>query len=780
MSLGAGSAAGTVAAERSRPDRRCLGGGCRLHIQAIRVVVITLGLVGIATGVGAQPLEPVAARSVEAAAIPHSTAEVAIDGVLDDAIWREALALPITIETYPRENQSAPVETTAYLVENGDQLLIAFDARDPDPSSIRAYLRDRDSAFNDDFVGVVLDTFNDQRRAFEFFVNPYGVQMDLIMDDVNRNESTSWNGLWDSAGEINRTGFTVEMAIPFSQLRFPRVAGEQTWGIDVLRFRPREQRVRISNNPQDRNRNCYLCQFGKFTGFANAEPGKALEVVPTLTGTRTDRRPTGGTSLERGDFETEAGLGVRWGITPDLTLDLALNPDFSQVEADAAQLEENTTFTLQYPETRPFFLEGEDYYSSPLQAVFTRTVADPDIGAKFTGRMGDNTIGVFATNDTVTNLLFPGPFGSQTHSLASDNDAFVGRYTRAFGGTSTIGALVTSRQGDGYSNEVAGFDGRYDINQQNILRFQYLESRTEYPADVVRDFAQDPELTGDAWRLDYRYGSRNWSGQYWHQEIDPKFRADSGFMSRVDLVQDQFQMQRTFYGNGERWYTDWRTGIQGNRSKTADGQLIGRNIQPFIALQGPLQSFVQFGAGVSEESWLGQVYDKQGAFMFGQIRPRSGLSINMQVQRGEAIDYTNSRLADSTRFGPQVDWNATRHLLVRLRYTKDRLSAKDGPTIFDAQLVDLRLTWQFNVRSFVRLTLQDQEVDRNVDLYVNRLATDPNTSSLSTQLLYSYKLNPQTVLFVGYSDSSVEDDMTRELEKTGRTFFFKLSYAWTP
>jgi hypothetical protein len=719
-----------------------------------------------------------------------------IDGVLDDAIWREALSMQLVIETYPRENARPDVETTAYLVENGDQLLIAFDARDPDPSSIRAYLRDRDSAFNDDFVGVVLDTFNDQRRAFEFFVNPFGVQMDLIMDDVNRNESTSWNGLWDSAGEINATGFTAEMAIPFSQLRFPGADGEQTWGIDVLRFRPREDRVRISNNTQDRGRNCYLCQFDKFTGFANAEPGKAIEVVPTLTGGRTDRRPTGGTSLERGDFETEAGLGVRWGITPDLTLDVALNPDFSQVEADVQQLEENTTFTLQYSETRPFFLEGEDYYNSPMQVVFTRTVADPDVGAKFTGRIGDSTLGVFATNDTVTNLLFPGPFGSRTTSLAMDNDAFVGRYRYAFRGTSTIGALVTSRQADGYSNEVAGFDGRYDVDQRNTLRFQYLESRTEYPAGPVTDsvanggFGQLPEIEGDAWRIDYRYGSRNWSGQYWHQEIDRDFRADSGFISRVDVAQDQFQMNRTFYGNGEKWYTNLNTGVSGGRSETVDGQLISRNIQPFFQIQGPLQSSMQVGAGASKEYWLGQGYDKQGVFMFGQVRPRSGLNLNMQVNRGEAIDFTNSRLADSRRIGPQVDWNATRHLLVRLRYTKDRLSAKDGPTIFDAQLVDLRLTWQFNVRSFVRLTLQDQEIERNLALYStdpdNNPSTPPpvlpppRTSTFASQLLYSYKLNPQTVLFAGYSDNSIENLTTREFEKTGRTLFFKLSYAWVP
>jgi hypothetical protein len=719
-----------------------------------------------------------------------------IDGVLDDAIWREALSMQLVIETYPRENARPEVETTAYLVENGDQLLIAFDARDPDPSSIRAYLRDRDSAFNDDFVGVVLDTFNDQRRAFEFFVNPFGVQMDLIMDDVNRNESTSWNGLWDSAGVINATGFTTEMAIPFSQLRFPGADGEQTWGIDVLRFRPRADRVRISNNTQDRGRNCYLCQFDKFTGFANAEPGKAIEVVPTLTGARTDRRPTGGTSLERGDFETEAGLGVRWGITPDLTLDVALNPDFSQVEADVQQLEENTTFTLQYSETRPFFLEGEDYYNSPMQVVFTRTVADPDVGAKFTGRIGDNTLGVFATNDTVTNLLFPGPFGSRTTSLPMDNDAFVGRYRYALRGTSTIGALVTSRQGDGYSNEVAGFDGRYDIDQRNTLVFQYLDSRTEYPAGPVTDsvanggFGQVPELAGDAWRINYRYGSRNWSGNYAHQEIDRDFRADSGFISRVDVAQDNFQVQRTFYGNGEKWYTDWRTGISGNRAETTDGEPISRGVQPFITIQGPMQSAMQFGVGVSEASWLGEVYDTQGGFMFGQVRPRSGLNLSMSVNRGEQIDFTNQRLADSRRIQPQVDWNATRHLLVRLRYSKDRLSKQDGSTIFNAELVDLRLTWQFNVRSFVRLTLQDQEIDRTLGNYLTDPDDDPatppvtlppaRTSTFASQLLYSYKLNPQTVLFAGYSDNSIENLTTREFEKTGRTFFFKLSYAWTP
>src|SRR5688572_32032821 len=577
-------------------------------MNAIRLAACAALLVGPNGALHAQPevaaVAEVASNRVASLAIPHSKEAIQIDGVLDDAIWRNALAVQLRYETYPRENQTPEVETIAYLVENGDQLLIAFDARDPDPTSIRAYLRDRDSAFNDDFVGVVLDTFNDQRRAFEFFVNPLGVQMDLINDDVNRSESTSWDAIWDSAGQINERGFTTEMAIPFSQLRFPRADGDQTWGIDVLRFWPRSQQVRISNNERDRNLNCYLCQLSKFTGFANAEPGKALEVVPTLTATRTDSaQPAPATpgELEAGDFETDAGLGVRWGITPDLTLDVTFNPDFSQVEADVAQLEENTTFALSYPETRPFFLEGQDYYQTPLQAVYTRTVADPDAGAKFTGRTGNNTVGVFATNDTITNLVLPGPYGSRTTSLSQENDAFVGRYTRGFGRASTIGGLVTSREGEGYSNEVAGFDGRYFINDQSTLRYQYLDSRTQYPATVASEFSQPDELEGDAWRIEYRYGSRNWFAQVNHQDLDPSFRADSGFIGRVDYVQDSFEFNRTWYGDAGNPFTQFNVGAQGGRSETQDGQLINRNIQPFVSFQGPLQSFARLGAGIRKE-----------------------------------------------------------------------------------------------------------------------------------------------------------------------------------
>ncbi|MEJ2258113.1 MAG: DUF5916 domain-containing protein [Woeseiaceae bacterium] len=393
--------------------------------------------------------------------LPSTASEIVIDGIMDDDAWAHAVAIHIDVQTRPGENIPAQVETVAYLIEDGESLYVAFDAKDPEPDKIRAYLRDRDSAWNDDFVGIVIDTYGDERRAFEFFVNPLGVQMDLTNDDVFKREDDSWDAIWDSAGIIGNEGYIVEIEIPLNQLRFPQVDGKQTWGIDLLRFYPRDHRYRLSNNPQDRNLNCYLCQLEKVQGLEGVKPSRDLEIVPTLTASQVSATDEPGIEpLQSGSTDAEVGVNVRWGISPDLTTNLAINPDFSQVEADVAQLDANNQFALFYPEKRPFFLEGADYFSTPVRAVFTRSVADPSIGAKLTGKRGNNTFGAFIAQDDRTDLIFPSATGSDSESLAQENTAFVGRYSRNFGDASAVGALLTARVGDHYHNTVGGFDLR--------------------------------------------------------------------------------------------------------------------------------------------------------------------------------------------------------------------------------------------------------------------------------------------------------------------------------
>ena len=712
--------------------------------------------------------------------VPHVQGSAVIDGVLDEALWRDALVIELTFEVQPRENVPAEVETFAYLAETGSHLLVAFEARDPDPERIRARLRDRDSAFDDDFVGIVLDTFNDQRRAFEFFVNPLGVQMDLTVDDVNGGEDDSWDALWESAGEINDRGYSVEMAIPYSQLRFQRADGMQTWGVDALRVYPREDRMLLTAYPRDRGRNCYLCQIGKVRGFADAEPGRGLEVVPSVTASRTDARDAALGRLAGGDADSEVGVNVRWAVTPDIVANLALNPDFSQVEADVAQLDVNNQFALFFPETRPFFLEGTDFFSTPINAVFTRTVADPDVGAKLTGTVGANTFGVFAAEDTVTNLLFPGPLGSSSDSLEQNNRTFVGRYRRNFGANSTVGALLTTRSGDDYRNRVGGFDGRYRLNDSHSLRFQFLHSDTEYPESVVTGSNQPAgSFGGNAVHVNYNYETREWSAFGNYRKFDRDFRADSGFITQADFENQGIGFNRVWHGDGERFWNQLRIGFNTGSRHDGTGQLLNRWREVFFGFNGPLQSFAQGGLFMQNQFWAGQFYDTQGFFAFSQVRPTGNLNIGLSINRGDQIDFANSRLGEQLRIEPWINLNIGRHLRLNLQHTAAQLEDQNGESIFDADVTDLRFTWQFNIRSFLRLTLQQQVVERNVALFVDP-ATDPRTKTRGSQLIYSYQLSSQTVLYAGYSDNYRQDAMLPELTKMDRTFFLKFSYAWLP
>lgn len=711
--------------------------------------------------------------------IPHVAEAFSIDGIMDEAVWAKALMLELHLETEPAENLPAPVETYVYLLETGSELLIAFDARDPEPDRIRAYLRDRDAAWQDDIVGVELDTFNDEIRGFQFIANALGVQIDASLDD-NSGDNDSWDAIWDSAGRINETGFVVEMAIPFSQIRFPDTDEVQTWGIDLMRMYPREDRVRLALTAKQRGSNCNLCQFAKVTGFENAEPGKDIEVVPSLTSSRTDRRDSASGALVAGPSNSDVGVNVSWGISPDVTANLAINPDFSQVEADVAQLEVNNTFTLQFAERRPFFLEGANFFATPMQAVFTRTIADPDVGAKLTGRIGDSTYGIFAAADTVTNLIFPGPQGSSSTSLPINSDTIVGRYQYDFGQSSAIGLLLTDRSGNAYSNRVGGIDGRYRWSDRHSISFQSLASSTDYPAEVSVGFGQpDGSFSDNATEVVYDFNTRIWSTSVSYVDRGENFRADAGFIPQVGLQSHNVNFARTWHGESDRWWNRINAGANFGEEKDASGLSLQRWRESFFAIQGPLQSRIQTGFGKSRQFWDGIYYDRNFAFIGARVRPIGGLNIQGSINRQEQIDFANSRLGDQQRYQLQIDWNANRHLLVRLRHTDSTLDTQQGPNVFEALLDDLRLTWQFNVRSFLRLTLQRQAIDRNVAVWNNPFV-DARSVSLGTQLLYSYKVNPQTVVFAGYSDNQIENDEFTTLTRTGRTFFVKFSYAWLP
>ena len=470
------------------------------------------------------------------------------------------------------------------------------------------------------------------------------------------------------------------------------------------------------------------------------------------------------------------------GSHPNVILNAAVNPDFSQVEADVAQLEINRRFALFYPEKRPFFLEGADFFLTPLQAVFTRTVADPLWGAKLTGKAGRTAMGFFAAQDTLTNLVFPSNQVTMQGSLDEDVTGGVFRLRQDVGQASTLGVLYTGRVGSDYYNHVAGADGFFRLDDKNSISFQYLHSETDYPLPVAEGFGQEADrFGGNAFKLEYQHFSRKWIIDAAYDDKSPGFRADYGFVPRVDTRTGQVMVLRQFWGKPKGWYNLIRLGLAGEAVWDYEGTLTDRGITLGAMYQGNLETLVNVHANFVRTFYEGQYFDTPFADLAFRIRPFSGSEIGLRAQAGKTVDFANVRLADTLAVGPNFSLSLFRHMNLVPAYIYERLS-REGSTIYTANLAQAKLVWNFNVRCFVRAIVQFQDLRQNPAEYA--FPVDSHSQGLFTQFLFSYKLNPRTVLFLGYSDNAMGGVFDSwlgpgrvSLTRTDRTFFLKIGYA---
>jgi len=711
--------------------------------------------------------------------VKKASSAIKVDGILDESAWNDATVMKILFEYMPGDNIPAPVDTDFLITFSENYLYMAFRCYDPNPSQIRGHLMDRDAIdtfIQDDHVTIMIDFFNDERRGFQFRINPLGVQADANFSEMEGYEDFSWDAIWKSAGKITEFGWVAEISIPFNQLRFPQTDNIQTWGLSAERSYPRNVRHRMTSHKRKRDINCILCQFNKVTGFQGMKTGLNMEIDPTLTANRTDTRsdfPSGG--IETGKIKADPGISMRWGITPNLILNAAINPDFSQVEADVRELEVNRRFAIRYPEKRPFFLEGADFFLTPIEAVFTRTVADPDVGLKFTGKIGKNAIGFFSTYDQINNLIFPSNLGSVSTSVEQNIAGGVFRFRRDVGQGSSVGVLYTGRIGDDYFNHAAGLDGFFRLSRAKTLSFQYLHSETEYSSEIATLFDQDKDtFRGGALAFRFAHQGREWGYDFSYRDFSPGFRADFGYIPRVDTRTGQAGLSRYFWGKRGSWYDLIAVGAQGGATFNYDGNRTDSDINLFGMYRGPLQSDVSIVIAQKRELFANTKFDLTQGMIRGEIKPISGLRMSMMAHFGDMIDYSNLRLAWHLILNPFVEFNLGKHFNVNLRHNYMRLSF-EGDKIFTANLSQARFIYNLNVRTFVRAIVQYQDISNNPDL--NLFPVLPKTNTIFTQFLFSYKLNPQTVLFIGYSDNYLGYTGINILQKN-RTFFIKIGYAW--
>lgn len=729
---------------------------------------VRVGVAGLAAAVAAAAWAAGPPQS-----IPRVEAAPTIDGLVDEAAWGPAWRAELPYEVHPADNTPAPVRTEVLVMHDQHHLYVGMRAHDPDPSQIRAHLADRDAAWSDDWMGVIFDTFNDERRDLLLVVNPYGVQMDTIENWPGG--SSEWDAIWESAAQVTAWGWSAELRVPFSSLRFQRSDSPQLWGFDAIRGYPRDRFRQMGCFPRDRNNDCYLCQAIKIEGFAGVSPGHNLEVAPTLTASRTERRADLGGPYGEAEEDVDAGVTATWGFTPNLTLGVTLNPDFSQVEADARQLDVNEPFALFFAEKRPFFMEGGDFFSTLLGAVYTRMIRDPNWGVKLTGKEGAHTVGGYVVEDDLTNLVFPGAGSSAATTLEQPATAAVARYKHDFGSDVTFGLLATAREGDDYHNRVAGFDLDLRLTAQDRVQLQLLRSTTDYPDQVAAVFAQPRGEFGDtAVQVSYTRTGRNLSLWALAESLGDGFRADLGYMPRVDTRGGQVGVSYDWIGTDATWYSLLNLKVKLERLDDQAGELLFEEEAVQFTAQGPMQSQLVVRLAGGREGYARRVFDANTLVLKGAIKPNGDSEVVCTVRAGDRIDYANARQGRRLHLNPVASYQVGPHLRLEGSHVWERMKV-DGGRLYTANVSELTTAWQFSALSFARVILQYVDYAYETSLYAD--GRDPRFRHLFSQLLYSYKLNPRTVLFVGYSDNSFERPGDG-LARADRTLFAKLGYAW--
>jgi hypothetical protein len=367
-----------------------------------------------------------------------------IDGVLDDPFWEKVSVLDQFTQYEPVEGGIPSEKTVAYIGYDSRNLYVGVRAYDSNPDAVRACLTKRDEARGDDEISIYLDTFHDKKQAFVFQVNPCGVQSDGVYLENRRRRpggsgfdkiDISWDTFFLTGARMDNQGYTIEIQIPFKSLRFPN-ASQQTWGLQVRRNIPRKNED-IYWAPRSRDINGFLVQAGILKIEGPFEKGRNFEVMPVITGIQSAQEK----------FNPQPSLNLKYGITSDLTADLTLNPDFSQIEADMPQVEVNQRYPVYFPEKRPFFLEGRDIFDTPIELIYTRSIVNPAFGTKLTGKTGGTSLGFLSAYDK-TPTYIDIPLNEDIEELQENNRGLVNifRLKQDLYSESYIGFVLTDKE----------------------------------------------------------------------------------------------------------------------------------------------------------------------------------------------------------------------------------------------------------------------------------------------------------------------------------------------
>jgi hypothetical protein len=719
--------------------------------------------------------------------IQRLAGDVVLDGDLDDAGWRGVTPITHWLETNVSDNTEPQVKNVAWLAYDEHYLYAGFRFDDPEPGRIRAPLGDHDnlSGFTD-YGGVIVDSRNDGHTAQLFLANARGLQYDALTSDVS-GEDSSPDFFWDAAGKITATGWNLEIRIPFSSLRYADPANP-TFGMLLYRNYPRDRHYQFFTARMPRDVNCFVCNSSKLTGLEDLPRGSHMVLTPYATSQRTDEPTAGpGSALANGTSVSDAGLDVKWSPLANTAIDATFNPDFSQVEADAAQIGANERFALFYPEKRSFFLEGTDLLSTPFQAVYTRTVTSPSLGLRATGRSGTTAYTALVAHDRGGGLaILPGAEGSGYAYQDFRSDVGVMRLRHEMG-PSFVSLLATTRevQGGGH-NRLGGPDFQWRPRPTDIVTGQALWSQSVTPNRSGPDMPGEWDgrtLADRALLLNYQHADAHYDLFVQGQDLGREFRADDGFMPQVGYREGYLETGWTVHPK-KRFLSRVRAFVIDSYDEEQDHKVLARRSTVGAGMDGKLNSFLRLE--LNREDF------RVGSELLTRVRPRVQLqaspgrvlnSLTIDSYFGDEIDFDNAREGKGLTLTGTVTLRPGPHTELAARTSGRWLNVDAGGghegRLFRAEVERVRGTYMFNSRCFLRLIGQYEVTRRDVTLYTPVLpAQYAQARRFSSSALFAYKLDWQTVLFAGYGDDREYAFTSARLEPAKRQVFAKLSYAW--
>jgi len=748
---------------------------------------------------------------------PRVDAEIVVDGVLDEAVWNDAARLT-GFSRYAPVDGGAADRTTEVLVWYSPSALHFGVRATAGPDGVQATLADRDRIDADDHVQFFLSTFADGRQAFVFGVNPFGVQMDGSLVEglrsgggfgglaVGREEvDRSPDFVFQSRGVLTDTGYVVELRIPFKSLRY-QSGDEQKWGVHVTRVSPRAG-VEESWAPARREGASFLSQAGFLEGLRDLRRGLVLDLNPIATA-RVDGAPAA-TGWGYDAARPDVGMNVRWGVTQTMTLNATVNPDFSQVEADAGQFQFDPRQALFFPDKRPFFMDGIEQYATPNNLIYTRRVVAPLAAAKVTGRLTPSTsVAYLSAVDDAT-----------TSATGRDHPVFnILRAQKDLGVSSKLGLVYTDRIDGARSNRVIGVDSRLVWKEIYSLLLQGAASHT------------DTGTTTDVsplWQATFNRAGRRYGIRAQARGIDPRFEAQSGFINRRGVAAVNLTNQWTSLGPPGGWYQRFTSDVVLDGTWVYDDFVAGRASQDrklHFNQNLTLNGGWRVGGSVLIESfgydqslyrdYVVAVPQADGSTQFtpyvgtkrlpnldyvlsAHTPTRGGLNGELLAVWGKDENFFEWSSADIVFLNASAVWRPTGQLRVEGRYQLQSYQRRsDGSYAGIRRIPRLRVEYQVTRPIFLRLIAEQDgnfvdalrdDSRTNLPIFIRdaggvlRPALRQSTRRLRVDWLFSYQPTPGTVVFAGYGSSLATDDSRGRQTAYRRTadgFFAKLSYLF--